>query len=188
MFRKNCAKALSVFLSDPGSQIWHSAKFATCQWPCKEHFDVERGCIQRITGGTGNTGSQEQSSSHRSSIARSRDRIPIFIARRSVVSCCKHDQSGSASWTISSGRRSPASARRLVTRAKPFLQRGGRIPLSRPPRSRRDTGTVRDHWKDRKDLGACARNDLWEQQSRNQFAARFCRCGIYADSPPRSAS
>src|ERR1700746_436988 len=25
MFRKNCAKELSVFLTDPGSQIWHWA-------------------------------------------------------------------------------------------------------------------------------------------------------------------
>src|SRR5262249_10565570 len=150
-------------------------EFATCQSLCKEQFDVERGCVQRITRGSGNPGAEKKSSSHRSSAARSRDRIPIFVAWRPVVSCRKHDQSSRASRSISGGRRSPVSARRLVARTKPFLWRSRWVALSRQPGSRRDARAVCDHWTNGEDLCTCAGDDLWEQQSRDQFAARFCR-------------
>src|SRR6266446_3297997 len=85
-------------------------KFTTSHCVCKEHCDVKRGRYHPIKRRIGNIEQRKQGSGDRSSAARSRERLAIFATRRSVVSCCKHDQSRGASGNFSRGRRGPASA------------------------------------------------------------------------------
>ena len=78
MFRKNCAKALGVFLTDPGSQIWHSANLRLANGHVKSSsmlsVDVSNGLHEELE----TLALRTQSSSRRSSIARSRDWISDF--------------------------------------------------------------------------------------------------------------
>src|SRR5436190_12535527 len=87
------------------------SEFATSLLVCKEQSHAfSSGYFGKLARSGGKNSWREQGARGRSGASRFRQRSSIFPCRRSLVSCCQHDQSGIAPRDFSrSGRRSPSA-------------------------------------------------------------------------------